>query len=65
MSPLPKALPFWLSLCLPPIAVLGMVQGGWTIALLPLVDLVALHAPGRDDRPATPTTPTRRPPTTP
>lgn len=36
MSPLPKALPFWLSLCLPPLAVLGMLQGGWTIALLPL-----------------------------
>ena len=36
MSPLPKVLPFWLSLCLPPLAVLGMVQGGWTIALLPL-----------------------------
>ena len=36
MSPLPKALPFWLSLCLPPLALIGMTQGGWTIALLPL-----------------------------
>ncbi len=36
MSPLPHALPFWLSLTLPPLAVLGMVQGGWTVALLPL-----------------------------
>lgn len=36
MSPLPNAFPFWLSLCLPPLAVLGMVQGGWTVALLPL-----------------------------
>ena len=36
MNPLPKVLPFWLSLCLPPLAVLGMVQGGWTIALVPL-----------------------------
>jgi alkane 1-monooxygenase len=36
MSNLPRALPFWLSLCLPPLAVLGMLQGGWTVALLPL-----------------------------
>ena len=36
MTRLPHALPFWLSLCLPPLAVLGMVQGGWTVALLPL-----------------------------
>jgi alkane 1-monooxygenase len=36
MSPLPKVLPFWLSLALPPLAVLGMIQGGWTIALLPI-----------------------------
>jgi alkane 1-monooxygenase len=36
MSKLPNALPFWLSMALPPIAILAMVQGGWTIALLPL-----------------------------
>jgi alkane 1-monooxygenase len=36
MSPLPAALPFWLSLGLPPLALLGMALGGWTIALLPL-----------------------------
>lgn len=36
MTPLPKVLPFWLSLCLPPLAVVGMVYGGWTIALLPI-----------------------------
>jgi alkane 1-monooxygenase len=36
MSPLPNALPFWLSLGLPPLAILAMTQGGWTIALLPL-----------------------------
>ena len=35
-SPPPNALPFWLSLCLPPLAVLGMAQGGWTIVLLPV-----------------------------
>lgn len=36
MSPLPKVLPFWLSLGLPPLALVGMVHGGWSIALLPL-----------------------------
>lgn len=36
MSPLPAVLPFWLSLGLPPLAVLGMLYGGWTIALLPI-----------------------------
>ena len=36
VSPLPAALPFWLSLALPPLAGVGMVYGGWTIALLPL-----------------------------
>ncbi len=34
MSPLPNALPFWLSLCLPVIAVIGMVFGGWTVLLV-------------------------------
>jgi alkane 1-monooxygenase len=36
MSRVPNALPFWLSLALPPLGVIGMVQGGWTVALLPL-----------------------------
>ncbi len=36
MTRVPNALPFWLSLGLPPLAVLGMAQGGWTVALLPL-----------------------------
>jgi len=36
MSRVPSALPFWLSLCLPPLAIVGMVFGGWTVALLPL-----------------------------
>jgi alkane 1-monooxygenase len=35
-SPLPNALPFWASLALPPLAILAMLQGGWTIALLPI-----------------------------
>lgn len=30
------ALPFWLSLSLVPLAVLGALQGGWTVLLLPL-----------------------------
>jgi alkane 1-monooxygenase len=36
MSRVPNALPFWLSLALPPLGVIGMVHGGWTVALLPL-----------------------------
>ncbi len=32
-----RALPFWMSLILIPLAWLGAVQGGWTLALLPLV----------------------------
>lgn len=31
-----QALPFWISLLLVPAAVIGAVQGGWTVALLPL-----------------------------
>ncbi|MFV0493234.1 MAG: alkane 1-monooxygenase [Pseudorhodobacter sp.] len=31
-----RALPFWLSLLLIPLAVLGAVAGGWTVLLLPL-----------------------------
>ncbi|HEX9858317.1 MAG TPA: alkane 1-monooxygenase, partial [Paracoccaceae bacterium] len=33
---LKNALPFWLSLGMIPLAVLGAVRGGWTVALLPL-----------------------------
>lgn len=33
---LADALPFWLSLATIPVAVIGMVQGGWTVLLLPL-----------------------------
>ena len=36
MTKLPSALPFWSSLALPGLAVIGMIYGGWTIALLPL-----------------------------
>jgi len=55
MSRLPSALPFWLSLCLPPLAVLGMIFGGWMIALLPLSTwwlftlLDALTSPNREN----------------
>ncbi|MEM9350488.1 MAG: alkane 1-monooxygenase, partial [Pseudomonadota bacterium] len=33
---LTQALPFWLSLALPPVAVLGAVTGGWAVLLLPV-----------------------------
>ncbi len=33
---LPGALPFWLSLALVPLALIGMTMGGWTVLLLPL-----------------------------
>jgi len=36
MDKLPHALPFWSSLGLPPLAVVGMLHGGWTVALMPL-----------------------------
>jgi alkane 1-monooxygenase len=36
MSPLPPILPFWLSLALPPLALVAMLNGGWTIALIPI-----------------------------
>ena len=36
MNRVPNALPFWLSLALPPLAVVGMLHGGWTVVLLPL-----------------------------
>jgi len=32
-----RALPFWMSLLLVPVAVLGAVQGGWTVILLPVI----------------------------
>lgn len=32
-----RALPFWLSLLLVPVAWLGAVQGGWTVILLPII----------------------------
>ena len=31
-----RALPFWLSLAVVPLALIGAVQGGWAVALLPL-----------------------------
>ena len=31
-----RALPFWMSLMLVPLAILGALQGGWTVILLPL-----------------------------
>lgn len=36
LSHLTKALPFWLSLLLLPLAVLAATRGGWTVALMPL-----------------------------
>ncbi|MDP5350083.1 MAG: alkane 1-monooxygenase, partial [Paracoccaceae bacterium] len=30
-----RALPFWMSLMLIPVAWLGAMQGGWTVVLLP------------------------------
>ncbi len=35
-SALPSAAPFWVSLGLPPLAVIGAIYGGWTVFLLPL-----------------------------
>jgi alkane 1-monooxygenase len=32
-----RALPFWMSLLLIPVAWLGAVQGGWTVVLLPII----------------------------
>jgi len=37
LARLTSALPFWVSLLLVPLAVLGAAQGGWTVILLPLV----------------------------
>ncbi|MBL4919096.1 alkane 1-monooxygenase [Szabonella alba] len=36
LSRLRAALPFWLSLLMVPLAILGALQGGWTVLLLPL-----------------------------
>ncbi|MEL6550629.1 MAG: alkane 1-monooxygenase [Pseudomonadota bacterium] len=33
---LAQALPFWLSLALPPVAVLGALTGGWAVLLMPI-----------------------------
>ena len=32
-----SALPFWMSLLLVPVAILGAVEGGWTVILLPVI----------------------------
>ena len=37
LSRLSRALPFWMSLCLPPLAWVGAIHGGWTVLLLPVV----------------------------
>ena len=37
LARLSRALPFWMSLLLIPLAWFCAMQGGWTIALLPLV----------------------------
>lgn len=34
---LPEAGPFWMTLALPPLAILGAIYGGWTVVLLPVV----------------------------
>ncbi|AWZ20593.1 fatty acid desaturase family protein [Roseovarius sp. TM1035] len=36
VAQLHRALPFWMSLILLPVAVLGALQGGWTVLLLPM-----------------------------
>ena len=36
ITPLAKALPYWMSLGLVPLAILAAIYGGWVIALLPL-----------------------------
>ncbi|SIS67303.1 alkane 1-monooxygenase [Phaeovulum vinaykumarii] len=37
-----RALPFWLSLGMIPLAILGATQGGWTVILLPIYGWVAV-----------------------
>ena len=41
MNHLARALPFWVSLLIPGVAVIAATQGGWAIALLPLCTFVA------------------------
>ncbi|WP_099827804.1 alkane 1-monooxygenase [Oceaniglobus indicus] len=58
---LTRALPFWLSLLLIPLAVFGAVQGGWAVLLIPLCtwylfSIVDVFA-GLDERNADPATP--------
>jgi len=36
ISPFVGALPYWMSLALPPLAVIGAIYGGWTVFLLPV-----------------------------
>ncbi|MGD9294735.1 MAG: alkane 1-monooxygenase [Roseobacter sp.] len=36
VSPVPNAAPFWVSLTLVPLALIGAVHGGWTVFLLPI-----------------------------
>ena len=49
----PSAAPYWISLLLPPLAILGAFQGGWTVVLLPLCTWYLFAgldlAIGRDD----------------
>ena len=35
-SSIPSATPFWITLALPPLAIMGAVFGGWTVVLLPI-----------------------------
>lgn len=61
MNRLSRALPFWISLLLAPIGVLGAVYGGWLVVLLPVLTwwLFSLldHLSGRDEENADPATP--------
>ncbi|MGR3435932.1 MAG: alkane 1-monooxygenase [Shimia sp.] len=58
---LARALPFWLSLALPPVAALGAVLGGWTVLLLPICTWwlfsIVDHIAGLEEANADPQTP--------
>ncbi|MEE4187792.1 MAG: alkane 1-monooxygenase [Roseobacter sp.] len=58
---LPLAAPFWVSLTLPPLAIIGAVYGGWTVALLPIYAWYVFSgldfAIGRNSENADPETP--------
>ena len=58
-----SAAPFWVSLALPPLALLGALEGGWTVILLPLVTWYLFSgldlAIGRNTENADPLTPLR------